>query len=80
VDFIKADVEGWEMAILEGAADTIRMFQPRMALTVYHQGNDWRQMVRFARRLAPECRYRVKGMSLATNPPQPVMLHLWVDS
>ena len=79
VDYIKADVEGFEMEMLRGAAATISRFKPRLALTVYHPGNDWAEMVTFLRGIAPSYNYRVKGVSLLAGRPQPVMLHAWSD-
>jgi hypothetical protein len=32
VDFIKADIEGWELRLLHGSADTLRRFRPRLML------------------------------------------------
>ena len=32
VDFIKADVEGWELRLLHGGADSLRRFRPRLML------------------------------------------------
>lgn len=40
IDFIKMDVEGHEMNILRGAAATIKTFSPKMAISVYHRGDD----------------------------------------
>jgi FkbM family methyltransferase len=40
VDFIKADIEGAERHALAGAAETIRRFQPRMAICIYHHVDD----------------------------------------
>jgi FkbM family methyltransferase len=40
VDFIKMDIEGSERPAIEGAADVIRRFKPRMAITTYHQDED----------------------------------------
>lgn len=39
VDFIKMDIEGAEPNAIEGAAQTIRQFKPRMSLSAYHQPN-----------------------------------------
>jgi FkbM family methyltransferase len=40
VDFIKMDVEGAERKALQGAAETIRRFHPRMAIAAYHLSDD----------------------------------------
>src|SRR4029077_8595826 len=32
LDFIKADIEGWEGRLLHGGADTLRRFRPRLML------------------------------------------------
>lgn len=40
VDIIKMDIEGAEREALAGAANTIRRFRPRMAISVYHLADD----------------------------------------
>jgi FkbM family methyltransferase len=40
VDFIKLDIEGSELAALEGAAETLRTFRPRLAVAAYHREDD----------------------------------------
>jgi len=40
VDFIKMDIEGAEMAALEGAKNIIREFRPRLAISGYHKPED----------------------------------------
>jgi FkbM family methyltransferase len=40
VDFIKLDVEGSELAALKGATGTIRKFNPKMGISLYHKPND----------------------------------------
>lgn len=78
VDYIKADVEGAEHDLLEGAQETILADKPKMALTVYHEQNDWQHMLALVRRIVPDYRYRIKGISYNGGKPRPVMLHLWV--
>lgn len=77
VNFIKADVEGSEHDLLHGARETILADKPKIAITVYHPGNDWEYMLKFVRSIVPAYRYRVKGLSYNAGKPRPVMLHLW---
>jgi len=54
VSFIKADVEGMEMALLRGAQQTIRNFKPKMTLCVYHYPSDLYEVAEYVRALVPE--------------------------
>jgi FkbM family methyltransferase len=76
VTFIKADVEGDEMKMLAGARELIRRDRPKLAITCYHQGNDYREMIRFVSGLVPDYRFNVKGITHYAG--RPVMLHGWV--
>jgi hypothetical protein len=42
--FLKIDVEGAEEAVLDGAKQTIRKHHPRIAVSVYHKGDDLRRI------------------------------------
>ncbi len=44
VDYIKLDVEGAEMAVLQGAAQTIKRHRPQLAVSIYHSPEDFFQI------------------------------------
>lgn len=80
VDFLKGDLESHEFEVLKGARETIRRDRPKIAFTVYHPGNNWREMVTFLTELVPSYQFRVKGLSYNDGKARPVMLHAWPPS
>jgi FkbM family methyltransferase len=41
MDFIKMDVEGFELKALKGASSTIAKFRPKLAISLYHKPEDF---------------------------------------
>jgi FkbM family methyltransferase len=79
VRYIKADVEGAEEALLRGGLGVIERDHPKVSMTVYHSGNDWRVMVDLLKHAEPAYRFKIKGLSYNGGKRRPVMLHAWVD-
>jgi len=40
VDMVKMDIEGSELKAMKGAAETLKRFKPKLAISVYHGGED----------------------------------------
>jgi len=47
IDFIKLDVEGYEMDTLLGATQSIDEFQPKLAISLYHKPNDIFELITY---------------------------------
>jgi FkbM family methyltransferase len=60
VTFIKADIEGMEMAFLRGAQQTIRACKPKMTLCVYHYPSDLYEIAEYVRSLVPDYRFSLR--------------------
>ena len=41
ITYIKMDVEGWELQLMEGALSIITEQRPALAISVYHKRDDW---------------------------------------
>lgn len=67
VDLVKMDIEGSELAALEGAAGTLRRFRPKLALCLYHRWDDVLAIPRFLDQLGVDYRYRFKWVELANG-------------
>lgn len=61
--FIKADVEGMEMALLKGAAETIARYRPKLAICVYHYPSDIPQISSYLKSLVPAYRFALRHHS-----------------
>lgn len=75
IHYLKADIEGAESKMLAGAAKTIARYRPKMAITVYHIGNDEFEIKRQILAMCPDYKIRIKGMIMGGKP---MMLHAWV--
>jgi len=60
VDFIKMDVEGHELKVLEGAHETIQAFKPSLALSAYHRGDDLIELPQLLLKFYPHYEFYLK--------------------
>jgi FkbM family methyltransferase len=59
VDFIKLDVEGFEMQVLLGATQTINKFKPKLALSLYHKPDDMFELIAYIKLHHPFYQYYI---------------------
>ena len=70
VDFIKADIEGFERHMLEGAQDTLRRFSPKLALCTYHLPDDPQVMADLILKANPKYNIIQKRQKLFASVPE----------
>ena len=64
VDFIKMDIEGYEIPALEGARETLHRFAPKLAISAYHNPLDVVEIPKLISR--SNSKYSVKCVSTPT--------------
>ena len=76
ITFLKADVEGMEMALLKGAQSTIRRWKPKISICVYHHPTDIPDIANYLSGLVPDYRFALRHHS-----PQlmETVLYCWAD-
>jgi FkbM family methyltransferase len=57
IDFIKMDIEGFELSALKGAANTIEKYRPKLAISLYHKKNDFIDIPVYLNTLFPFYRF-----------------------
>jgi FkbM family methyltransferase len=70
VDFIKADIEGYERHMLEGAMGTLKRFAPKLALCTYHLPDDPEVMEALIREANPAYNVVQKSKKLFASVPR----------
>ena len=60
VDFIKLDVEGAELELLQGAVMTIARFKPVLALSAYHKWDDFWTLMKFVKSIRSDYEFAMR--------------------
>lgn len=67
VTLIKMDIEGSEYAALKGAARTIQTWKPKLAISIYHSGEDYYRLPLLVKEFVPEYKIAVRHHSKNTS-------------
>lgn len=67
VTFIKMDIEGAELQALEGAKNSIRKYQPKLAICVYHNIDDLLEIPNYVKSLNPEYKLYLRAHKNCTD-------------
>jgi FkbM family methyltransferase len=76
IDYLKADIEGFEENMIMGALETIRHSKPKIAITTYHKGQNYKKLIELIKGVVPEYNHLIKGIDYLSG--NPVMLHMWI--
>jgi len=63
VDFIKADIESYELDMLRGAESVIKRDRPLLAVSIYHGASDMFTIPLFIRELCGDYKFRIRQHS-----------------
>lgn len=76
ITYLKADLEGFEENMIRGSLKTIKQWKPKLAITTYHIGQDYKKIIELVKSAEPAYKYKIKGFEYDEG--KPVMLHMWV--
>lgn len=60
ISFLKMDIEGSELAAINGAEQLIRAWKPRLAISLYHKAEDVFEIPERILQIVPEYRFRIR--------------------
>ena len=63
VTFIKMDIEGMELAALQGASETIKRCRPKLAISIYHKTEDLTELPLYIKEIVPDYKLYIRHYS-----------------
>lgn len=76
LNYLKGDLEGYDYLTLQGAYQTIKAYNPKIAITTYHHADHAMLISKYLKEINPDYQIKVKGIEHQAG--APVMLHAWV--
>ncbi len=76
--FIKADVEGFEMSLLQGAEETIKTKAPKIAICIYHKFEDLYTIINYIKSVDNSYKFGVRHHSKVNF--AETVLYAWVEN
>ena len=67
VTFLKLDVEGSELAALEGSLKIIQTHHPKLAISIYHRFNDLWELQLYLHSVAPGYKFYIRHHSVQSR-------------
>lgn len=67
INFIKMDIEGWELDALKGAENCLKNCKPKLAVCVYHRPEDLFNIVNYLKKIVPEYKLYLDHKSNSWN-------------
>jgi FkbM family methyltransferase len=80
VDFLKIDVEGYELEVLRGGANMIERFGPMIAIAAYHCPEHVIAIKQLLSEFNPCYRFEAKGLVEFDNVVRPILLHCYAQT
>ncbi len=77
VNYIKADLEGYELNMLKGSQNVIKRCCPKLAIASYHNRKQAQSIVEFIQGLG--LNYKIKGKGIHPWNGVPYIIHAWVE-
>jgi FkbM family methyltransferase len=67
IDFIKMDIEGYELNAINGAMHSIKKYKPKLAISIYHRYSDMYELPLLINKIDPTYKFYVRHATESWN-------------